>query len=143
MVYHHSKLCTGILLLNWVSILLQTASLGSGNGIGIVKENLLKAQERMKFYTDAHHLERVLEVGDRVYLKLQPYRQASKAICRCLKLSSRYYGSVAYRLEWPEGARIHNVIDLKTSKQIWDKLEKMYMSKSLSYKLFLKQRLYG
>ncbi|KAL8139859.1 LOW QUALITY PROTEIN: hypothetical protein V2J09_005880 [Rumex salicifolius] len=38
---------------------------------------------------------------------------------------------------------IYQVIDLKTSKHIGDKLEKMYMSKSFSCKLFLKQRLYG
>ncbi|KAL8159374.1 hypothetical protein V2J09_000911 [Rumex salicifolius] len=37
---------------------------------------------------------------------------------------------------------IHLCIGDETSKQIWDKLEKMYMSKSLSCKLFLKQSLY-
>ncbi|KAL8152631.1 LOW QUALITY PROTEIN: hypothetical protein V2J09_010391 [Rumex salicifolius] len=37
---------------------------------------------------------------------------------------------------------VDEVIDLKTSKQIWDRLENMYMLKSLSCKLFLKQRLH-
>lgn len=37
----------------------------------------------------------------------------------------------------------HQVMDLTTCKEMWDKLEKMYMSKSLSSKLYLKQRLFG
>ena len=38
---------------------------------------------------------------------------------------------------------IYHVIDLKSSQEIWTQLEKRYMSKSLSSKLYLKQRLYG
>ncbi|KAL0679608.1 hypothetical protein Bca4012_007589 [Brassica carinata] len=34
-------------------------------------------------------------------------------------------------------------MDLTTCKEMWDKLEKMYMSKSLPSKLYLKQRLFG
>ena len=34
----------------------------------------------------------------------------------------------------------HQVMDLTTCKEMWDKLEKMYMSRSLSSKLYLKQR---
>ncbi|KAL1201559.1 Retrovirus-related Pol polyprotein from transposon TNT 1-94 [Cardamine amara subsp. amara] len=37
---------------------------------------------------------------------------------------------------------VHQVIDLVNSKEIWDKLEKMYMSKSPFSKLYVKQRLY-
>ncbi|KAL1207274.1 Retrovirus-related Pol polyprotein from transposon TNT 1-94 [Cardamine amara subsp. amara] len=37
---------------------------------------------------------------------------------------------------------VHHVIDLVNSKEIWDKLEKMYMSKSPSSKLYLKHRFY-
>lgn len=37
-------------------------------------------------------IERELEVGDAVYLKLQPYRQTSVAVRKCFQLSSRYYG---------------------------------------------------
>lgn len=33
---------------------------------------------------------------------------------------------------------VHQVLELKYSKEIWDKLEKMYMSKSPSSKLYLK-----
>lgn len=37
-------------------------------------------------------IERELEVGDAVYLKLQPYRQTSVAVRKYFQLSSRYYG---------------------------------------------------
>ncbi|XP_070049786.1 uncharacterized protein [Nicotiana tomentosiformis] len=57
-----------------------------------LKENLVQAQARMKFYSDKNRFERVLEVGDWVYLKLQPYRQSSIAVRRNLKLSARFYG---------------------------------------------------
>ena len=42
----------------------------------ILKENLLKAQTRMKQNADKHRSERVFDVGDWVYLCLQPYRQS-------------------------------------------------------------------
>ena len=57
-----------------------------------IKENLLKAQERMKVQADKHRQERTLDIGDMVYLKLQPYRHTSLSIHRCLKLHSKYYG---------------------------------------------------
>lgn len=54
--------------------------------------------------------ERELQLGDRVYLKLQPYRQVTVSNLRTTKLSPKYYGSyqikrkigdVAYELELP------------------------------------------
>ena len=54
--------------------------------------------------------------GDKVYLKLQPYRQKSLAMRPNEKLSPRFYGPfeiedkvglVAYRLQLPPTARIH------------------------------------
>lgn len=38
-----------------------------------LKENLQVAQARMKFFADKNRTERVLNEGDMVYLKLQPY----------------------------------------------------------------------
>ncbi|ESQ38591.1 hypothetical protein EUTSA_v10029300mg [Eutrema salsugineum] len=37
----------------------------------------------------------------------------------------------------------NQVMNITTCMEMWDKLEKMYMSKSLSSKLYLKQKLYG
>jgi hypothetical protein len=38
---------------------------------------------------------------------------------------------------------MHHVIGLKTPKEIWDKLETQFMSKTVTTKLYLKQKLYG
>lgn len=83
-----------------------------------LRHNLLKAQDIMKSQADRHRREVTFEVGDYVYLKLQPYRQTSVAFRRSLKLSPRYFGPfpiiekvgpVAYKLELPAGSQIHNV----------------------------------
>jgi hypothetical protein len=41
----------------------------------ILKDNLTMAQNRMKQQADQHHSERIFEVGDWVFLRLQPYKQ--------------------------------------------------------------------
>ncbi|XP_070043111.1 uncharacterized protein LOC142178039 [Nicotiana tabacum] len=80
----------------------------------------------MKFYADRNRSDRVLEVGDFVYLKLQPYIQSSVAVRRNLKLSAKYYGpykvlqkigSVAYRLESPSSSQIHPVFHVSQLKK--------------------------
>lgn len=43
--------------------------------LSFLKKNLEKAQSSMKRYYDLKHTERSFEVGDLVYLMLQPYRQ--------------------------------------------------------------------
>ena len=43
----------------------------------VLKENLQAAQNQHKLYTNRHRIERSFEVGDLVYLRLQPYRQSS------------------------------------------------------------------
>lgn len=43
----------------------------------ILKFHLLRAQHRMKQMADKHRSERSFEIGDWVFLKLQPYRQQS------------------------------------------------------------------
>lgn len=58
-------------------------------------------------------------IGDYVYLKLQPYRQSSVAFRSSMKLAPRFFGpyqiservgTVAYRLALPPGSQIHNVV---------------------------------
>jgi hypothetical protein len=39
-----------------------------------LKDHLQRAQNQQKLYADKHRVERTFEVGDLVYLRLQPYR---------------------------------------------------------------------
>lgn len=45
--------------------------------IGILQHNLKKAQHRMKTMVDKHRIDRQHNIGDMVYVKLQPYRQVT------------------------------------------------------------------
>lgn len=45
----------------------------------LVRQHLLRAQARMKKQADKHRFERSFQIGDWVFLKLQPYTQASAA----------------------------------------------------------------
>ena len=92
----------------------------------LLKDNLSKAQDRMKKWADLHRTERTFEVGDLVFLRLQPYRQISVSGRRSQKLSPLFYGpykiiqkigSVAYKLELPEEAKIHPVFHVSQLKR--------------------------
>lgn len=91
-----------------------------------LKTNLHKAQERMKHFADRSKSERQLQVGDMVYLKMQPYRQTAFGLRGSLKLRSKFYGpfrvlkkigSVAYKLQLPEHAAIHPVFHVSQQKK--------------------------
>ncbi|KAL2242495.1 UNVERIFIED_CONTAM: hypothetical protein Sindi_0367500 [Sesamum indicum] len=90
----------------------------------LLKDNLCKAEQRMKLFVDKHRSEKKFEVRDYVFLKLQPYRKISIALRRKVKLSARYYGpyevvqrvgEVAYRLALPTTFRIHTVFHASCS----------------------------
>jgi hypothetical protein len=91
-----------------------------------LKKNLQMAQNQQKVYADRHRVERSFEVGDLVYLRLQPYRQSSLKMKGEEKLKPRFYGpyrisrrigEVAYELELPEGCKIHNVFHVSCLKK--------------------------
>lgn len=50
--------------------------------MGLLKENLSKVQQQMKSFVDQHRTERTFDVGDWVFLKLQPYRQNTVSLCQ-------------------------------------------------------------
>jgi len=91
----------------------------------LLKDNLSKAQARMKSFADSKRREMSFEVGDAVFLRLQPYRQKSLSKQKYAKLSPRFFGpykvikkigSVAYELELPPAARIHPIFHVSLLK---------------------------
>ncbi|XP_026433078.1 uncharacterized protein LOC113330486 [Papaver somniferum] len=94
--------------------------------LDILKETLSKNQEMMKIFADKKRTDRFFEVGDYVFLKLQPCRQSSMPIRSNLKLLARYYvpfqvthkiGKVAYRLSLPVASKIHPVFHVSQLKK--------------------------
>lgn len=84
--------------------------------LGLLKNQLLKAQARMKLYADKNRTEVNFQVGDKVLLKLQPYAQSSLVNRPFPKLAMKYFGpytvlerigSAAYKLDLPATSAIH------------------------------------
>jgi hypothetical protein len=94
----------------------------------ILKDNLTMAQNRMKQQADQHRSEISFEVGDWVFLRLQPYKQMSlKQAKKDNKLSPKYYGpykvlqkidTMAYKLELPASSRVHQVFHVSCLKKV-------------------------
>jgi len=82
----------------------------------------------MKSRANLHRREITYEVSDYVFLKLQPYCQKFVAFRSSLKLSPRFFrpfkvlariGAIAYKLDLPTGAQIHNVFHVSLLKKKW------------------------
>jgi hypothetical protein len=92
----------------------------------LLQLHLERMQQRMKAQADKGRTERTFEVGDWVYLKLQPYLQSSVEHRSNYKLSFRFYGpyqieqrvgEVDYELKLPETSMIHPVIHVSQLKK--------------------------
>jgi hypothetical protein len=80
----------------------------------------------MKRQADKGRTERQFEVGDQVFLKLQPYIQSSIAPRANQKLSFKFFGpfkvlqrvgSVVYRLELPPASSVHPMFHVSQLKK--------------------------
>ncbi|GMI75792.1 hypothetical protein HRI_001248500 [Hibiscus trionum] len=80
----------------------------------------------MKHYADQRRTKRHFDVGDEVYLKLQPCRQTFLALRKNLKLTAKFYGPykvtrriglVAYILNLPEHSKLHPIVHVSLLKK--------------------------
>jgi hypothetical protein len=91
-----------------------------------VKENLQEMQNKQKIYADRQRIECNFEVGNLVFLRLQPYQQSSLKRSGTEYLKPRFYGpyrvirrvgDVEYELELTEGSKIHNKFHVSCLKK--------------------------
>ncbi|GJV24670.1 RNA-directed DNA polymerase, eukaryota [Tanacetum coccineum] len=93
--------------------------------IQLLQFHLERAQNRMKTIADAKRTDREFEVGQWVYVKLQPHRQVTVRLGKYNNLNPKYYGpfqilkrvgQVAYQLELPITSHIHPVFHVSQLK---------------------------
>lgn len=91
----------------------------------VLQQHLERVRARMKHQADKKRIERVFQVGDSVFLKLQPYVQSSVTARAHHKLLFKFYGpfrvlervgEAAYRLQLPPNSRIHPVLHVSQLK---------------------------
>ena len=82
----------------------------------------------MKQQVDQHRSERSFDVGDWVFLRLQPYKKMSlNQAKKDYKLSPKYYGpykvlqsigTMAYKLKLPASSRVHPIFHVSCLNKV-------------------------
>ena len=94
----------------------------------LFKDYLVTTQNRMKQQADKHYSEREFEVGDWVFMRIQPYKHMSlKQQNKDNKLEPKYYGpykvlyrigSMDYKLELPPSLHVHPIFHVSCLKMV-------------------------
>lgn len=83
----------------------------------------------MQAQTNSHRSDKEFQVGDWVFVKLQPYRQSTLSIFPYHKLTSKYFGpypiiervgAIAYKLLLPLEVQIHSTLHISQLKLSYD-----------------------
>lgn len=92
----------------------------------LIYQHLQRAQRKMKTQADKKRTFRSFQIGNAVYVKIQPYVQTSLANRSSNKLSFRFFGpfiivdkigEVAYKLLLPDDCCIHPVFHVSQLKK--------------------------
>jgi hypothetical protein len=60
--------------------------------LDLLKQNLARAQNKMKLQADTKRSDKSFQMGEMVLLKLQPYAQSSVVNNPCPELAMKYFG---------------------------------------------------
>ncbi|GMI89932.1 hypothetical protein HRI_002662500 [Hibiscus trionum] len=94
--------------------------------LNMLKFYLQRAQVIMKQHADRKRTECEYQIGDLVYLKLQPYRKQTVKKRVCQKLAPKWFGpfrivdriwKVAYKLQLPKDSRVHPIFHISQLKK--------------------------
>lgn len=125
-LYGYPPRALGITVNDCASTELETWLQERATMVDVIRQQLLRAQQRMKAQADKHRSERTFQVNDLVYLKLQPYIQQSVEARGNQKLAFRFFGpykilkrigEVAYKLELPSSSQVHPVVHVSQLKK--------------------------
>ncbi|KAL4354155.1 hypothetical protein GQ457_06G012060 [Hibiscus cannabinus] len=94
--------------------------------IKMLKFHIKRAHDRMKPQADKEQNDCEFQVGEWVFLKLQPYRQQSVVFRNCQKLVPKWFGpfmiiakvgKVAHKLKFPDNSKVHPMFHVSQLKK--------------------------